>query len=99
MGDPRHHRTEGGWDRPGAQSGPGLKQPQNITIDIITFPHKEPTKNYPKLLGSRDACKQQNPCLRQKSSREALIWSPDSFNYQCAFFYAFLIQDLFWSKL
>ena len=87
MGDPRHHRTEGGWDRPGAQSGSGLKQPQNITIDIITFPHKEPTKNYPKLSGSWDACKQQNPCLRQKSSREALIWS-------CVF----CIQDLLWSN-
>ena len=72
---------------------------QGLNLDQVlkhNFPHKELTQYNPKSSDNRDACQQQNSCVRQKGTREALIKTAPITNVP---FRAFVIQDLLRSDL
>ena len=96
VGDSRHHRTEGGWGGPGAQSGSGLKRPQTITFDI-SFP-----MNPPKIIPNYQVVEMpaNNKILVFVKRASGRLWSRVQTaliaSVPCC---AFILQDLFVSNL
>ena len=73
---------------------------QGLNLDQVlkhNFPHEELTQYNPKSSDNRDACQQQNSCVRQKSTREALIKTAPITTFVP--FCAFVIQDWLRSDL